>query len=106
MNIPDCPSSVAGKDESRIQSQSDLDGVGSIHAIPNVRKVPSLLCHERFNEVRLPEYFGLDRQLALLNLNIGRNSATEYIGLYLILRSNGAAAQQPPLFLNHKYNLI
>ncbi len=43
------------KGESGVQSHSDLDGVGSIPAIPNARYVPSLLCHERFNEASLPE---------------------------------------------------
>jgi hypothetical protein len=42
------------KGESGVQSHSDLDGVGSIPAIPNARYVPSLLCHERFNEASLP----------------------------------------------------
>ena len=44
------------KGESGVQSHSDLDGVGSIPAIPNARYVPSLLCHERFNEASLPVY--------------------------------------------------
>ncbi len=44
------------KGESGVQSHSDLDGVGSIPAIPNARYVPSALCHERYNEARLPEY--------------------------------------------------
>ena len=43
------------KGESGVQSHSDLDGVGSIPAIPNARYVPSLLCHERFNEASLPD---------------------------------------------------
>ncbi len=30
------------------------DGVDSIPAIPNAQYVPSLLCHERFNEASLP----------------------------------------------------
>ncbi len=38
------------KGESSVQSHSDLDGVGSIPAIPNARNVLSLLCHELFNE--------------------------------------------------------
>ncbi len=42
------------KDESGVQSHSDLDSVGSIPAIPNARNVPSLLCRERFNEASLP----------------------------------------------------
>ena len=42
------------KGESCVQSYSDLDGVGSIPAIPNARYVHSLLCHERFNEASLP----------------------------------------------------
>ncbi len=42
------------KGESGVQSHSDLDGVGSIPAIPNARYVPSLLCHERFDEASLP----------------------------------------------------
>jgi hypothetical protein len=44
------------KGESGVQSHSDLDGVGSIPAIPNARYVPSLLCHELFNEASLPAY--------------------------------------------------
>ncbi len=35
----------------RVQSHSDLDGVGSIPAIPDARYVPSLLCHERYYNV-------------------------------------------------------
>jgi hypothetical protein len=42
------------KGESGVQSHSDLDGVGSIPAIPNTLYVPSLLCHEQFNEASLP----------------------------------------------------
>ena len=42
------------KGESGVQSHSDLDGVGSIPAIPNARYVPSLLCRERFNKASLP----------------------------------------------------
>jgi hypothetical protein len=37
-----------------MQSHSDLDCVGSIPSIPNTRYVPSLLCHEQFNEASLP----------------------------------------------------
>jgi len=36
--------------ESGVQSLFDLDGMGSIPAIPDARNVPLLLCHERFNE--------------------------------------------------------
>jgi hypothetical protein len=45
------------KGESCVQSHSDLDCKGSIPAIPNARYVPSLLCHERFNEASLPVAF-------------------------------------------------
>ncbi len=35
-------------------SDSDSDGMGSISAKPDARKVPLLLCHERFDEASLP----------------------------------------------------
>ncbi len=35
---------------SRGSCHFEYDGMGSIPAIPDTRKVPLLLCHERFNE--------------------------------------------------------
>jgi hypothetical protein len=49
------PLSRVVKGESSVQLHSNLDGVGSIPAIPNAQYVPSLLCHEQFNEASLPD---------------------------------------------------
>ena len=54
ISCQDRPLGRVVKGESCVQSHSDLDGVGSIPDIPNAQYVPSLLCHERFNESRLP----------------------------------------------------
>ncbi len=50
----------------------------SIPAIPNARYVPSLLCHERFNEASLPVF-----QLILIKKNVSLYSGDKNT-LYLI----------------------
>ena len=71
--MKDRPLGRVVKGESGVQSHSDLDGVGSILAIPNARYVPCLLCHERFNEASLPAvgclYLFYQNVFVLLNDN-------------------------------------
>ena len=40
-----------------MSNHSDSDDMGSIPAIPDARKVPLLLCRERFNEASLAGLF-------------------------------------------------
>ncbi len=51
----------------------DLDGVGSIPAIPKAQYVPSLLCHERFNEASLPDKHIDKSDFELLELDTDGN---------------------------------